>query len=172
MKPTLPFAALLMSATTLLADNSRYVTITATNNAFPTVVQIMDGEIGELISSACNAGFNYLPSCSVQKNGLTMQAFPRSSGISTGSLTQGTTVAGPASFSLAPGQSANAAMLTVRITPLVYDVNKTLILPPSTNQVFITLESSTNLVNWSDTTNGVYGSPDIARFFRIRMSKL
>ena len=45
-------------------------------------------------------------------------------------------------------------------------------LEPSTNQVYVALESSTNLVNWADATNGVYGSPDTARIFRIRMSNL
>ncbi len=43
-------------------------------------------------------------------------------------------------------------------------------LAPGTNQVFVTLESSTNLLNWSDATNGVYGSPDTARFFRLRQT--
>lgn len=46
------------------------------------------------------------------------------------------------------------------------------VLSSGTNQVFVTLESSTNLVNWSTATNGVYGSPDEARFFRIHMEEV
>ena len=63
----------------------------------------------------------------------------------------------------------NSTVMTVKIIPVNYDVNKTLILPPGTNQVAIALETSTNLVNWSTATNGIYGSPDEARFFRIHM---
>ena len=61
-------------------------------------------------------------------------------------------------------------MLTVKIIPETYDVNKTVILPPTTNQVQVTMESSTNLVTWVTATNGIYGSPDSARFFRIKLT--
>ncbi len=63
-------------------------------------------------------------------------------------------------------------MMTVKITPESYDPNKTLILPPGTNQVYVGMESSTNLVNWANATNGIYGSPDVARFFRLKMTVL
>lgn len=36
----------------------------------------------------------------------------------------------------------------------------------------ISLETSTNLVSWWATTNGVYGSPTVAQFFRMRMTNL
>ncbi len=83
----------------------------------------------------------------------------------------GSTIAGPAQFQLTAPLTTGAFM-TVKITPATYDANKTFILPPGTNQVYIGLESSTNLVNWADATNGVYGSPNVARFFRIRMGTL
>ncbi len=79
-----------------------------------------------------------------------------------------TKVKGPATISLR-AYAGISAMLTIRISPESFDPNKTLILPPSTNQVAIALETSTNLVNWTMATNGVYGSPDEARFFRIHM---
>jgi hypothetical protein len=63
-------------------------------------------------------------------------------------------------------------LTTVKITPDSVDVNKTFILSPGTNQVYVTLESGTNLVNWAAATNGVYGSPDTVRFFRIRTNAL
>ena len=79
---------------------------------------------------------------------------------------------GPASLVLSSPGYHLGAMATVKLSPDSYDANKTLILPPGTNQVYVALESSTNLVNWADATNGVYGSPDTARFFRIRMETL
>jgi hypothetical protein len=159
--------AIVLSAATLTsnADNSRYVTVTATNGSSPAMVQILDGEMGEIYSWAGNGG-----PCTVQKNGLTIPASPPSTGSQGSDSTHGTSVVGPATFSFEC--AGYGAMLTVKITPIVYDVNKTLIIPPGTNQVYVGLESSTNLVNWGDATNGVYGSPDVARFFRIRMQRL
>ena len=84
-------------------------------------------------------------------------------------------IAGPATFTLTSGSAlrdANDAYATFEILPETSSVNQTLIIPPGTNHVQITLESSTNLVSWSATTNGVYGSPDTARFFRINLQKL
>jgi len=78
-------------------------------------------------------------------------------------------VKGPAQIILTAGYGQRA-MLTLRLLPDSYDVNKTVILPPGTNQVFVSLETSTNLVNWTTATNGVYGSPDYARFFRVKMT--
>ena len=87
-------------------------------------------------------------------------------------MEQGTTVTGPATITVHTNSGGGVGLLTVRIIPNSYDVNKTLILPPGTNQVYVGLESSTNLVNWADSTNGVHGSPDVARFSRIRMATL
>ena len=61
----------------------------------------------------------------------------------------------------------SSTYLTVKIIPQSYDPNKTLIIPPGTNQVQITLQVSPDLVNWTTATNGVYGSPNTAQFFRI-----
>jgi hypothetical protein len=63
-------------------------------------------------------------------------------------------------------------MGTVKITPESFPPNQTLILPPGTNQVQITLQSSTDLKNWITATNGIYGSPTTAQFFRIQMTVL
>ena len=79
-------------------------------------------------------------------------------------------VKGPATFKLVGG--ASPTLLTLKVMPEAYPPDKSVIVAPTTNQVQITLESSTNLVNWASATNGVYGSPDEARFFRIHLQKL
>jgi hypothetical protein len=88
-------------------------------------------------------------------------------------LKSGSFVAGPATITVLPnyyyssGFAYTPTLVTVQIIPQSYDPNKTLIIPPGTNQVQITLQVSPDLVNWSSATNGVYGSPNTAQFFRI-----
>lgn len=167
MKPLL--AAILLVTTAAYADNSRYSTVISSNGPLPSI-RILEGETAEIIT--CYRWDTVPPTltyANVSKDGSpSIYGYPPGYGATIGVMPTGTTIAGPATLSPTSGN----IILTVKITPSLYDVNRTLILPPGTNQVFITLESSTNLVQWADATNGVYGSPDIARFFRIRMQKL
>lgn len=161
---------LFLAALTTSAQLSRYVTVTA--NGAEAYVYLQPGETGELITCDPLPSAGNVP-VQVQKDGLSFDATPAGfhnylGAQLTATTGVGTTVAGPAAFRLWAGRS----LMTVKITPESYDPNRTLIVPPGTNQVQITLESSTNLVSWSTATNGVYGRPDAANFFRIRMDKL
>ena len=83
-------------------------------------------------------------------------------------------VSGPATVKLHsgfPDRMYYPTYVTLEITPQSFPPGQTLIVPPGTNQVLVTLECSTNLVNWVSATNGIYGSPTEAKFFRIRGSK-
>jgi len=62
-----------------------------------------------------------------------------------------------------------AYALTYKYIPQTADVNKTLIIPPGTNNICVRLQSSTDLVNWYDATNGLYGGTNVAMFFRINL---
>jgi hypothetical protein len=145
-----------------VSQGERYETAVATglpngNGDQIADINIAENETGTVVSTAT------LPSGSYYwiKSGLT-------NSLSTGV----TTLRGPAIFrarAAEGGPPFSSAVLTVKIMPESFDPNKTLILPPSTNQVSISLETSTNLVNWSVATNGIYGSPNEARFFRIHM---
>ena len=156
--------ALLLGILTSAADNFRYVTVAATFGG-PATVQIQQGETAELVSSV-----------STTKNGKGQTTFFKS-GSGGGQWGFGIPVSGPATIT-ASSDRENTLVITVKITPDSvdvnkitadsFDVNKTLILPPGTNHVYITLESSTNLVNWAAAANGFYGSPDTVLFFRIR----
>lgn len=160
--------ALFIAALNAQAQNSRYVTVLAFNG--PTNITVLSGETAEIVSSHYDstdpAGITFCRP-RIVKDGYTVRGVPANYPLGTGTAQHGTVVAGPATII----NDCAGAILTVKLTPDNYDVNKTLILPPGTNQVCVTLESSTNLVNWADSTNGVYGSPDLARFFRIRMEK-
>ena len=179
--------ALLIATLSGLADNSRYVTLTMTGSvtststgpspAFRTLYnyngtnsfQIAEGEIAEVVSTDSSATVVI----TILKDGNSIAGKGPSLG------NPGTIIVGPAVIVgdgvYSGGQNDNdfrTSMFTLKITPSTYDVNKTLILPPGTNQIYVGMESSTNLVNWSDATNGVYGSPEVARFFRMRQSTL
>lgn len=151
-----------------VGQDARYVTVTEPIESgnpvnWPTnSIQIMDYETGEYISAVGNSTY-----ISVIKNGLLF------SGVSASAASGGvgTTVRGPALFVLSANSGGPSAM-TVKITPVSFPPNQTLIVPPGTNQVLISLESSTNLVNWQAATNGVYGSPTSANFFRIHLTNL
>ena len=150
--------ALLIGIFTNAADNIRCVTVVATSGS-PATVQIQQGETAELVSSVSSI-----------KGGEVQTTFQNKNG-GGGQWGFGIPVTGPATITASCARG-NSVIVTVKITPDSFDVNKTVTLLPGTNQVYITLESSTNLVNWADATNGVYGSPDTARFFRIKMNTL
>jgi hypothetical protein len=159
-------ATLLLAAITSFAQNSRYVTAISTTG--PVSVTVLTGETAEIVSCHYDTVDGLiLARPRITKDGVTVRGLPPGYPLSNGTVPRGTVVAGPAVIL----NDWASAILTVKITADTYDVNKTLILPPGTNQVYVTLESSTNLVNWADATNGVYGSPEVARFFRIRMDK-
>jgi len=66
----------------------------------------------------------------------------------------------------------NLAFLTFELTPLSFPPDKTLIVLPGTNGANVTLECSTNLVDWSTATNGVYNNLPSAKFFGIKAERL
>jgi hypothetical protein len=162
---TLALLCFLLPLAVASAGNEKFVTITAPGGSQSVTNRftVLEGQSAEVIQVIGSQAF-----CYYSKDGFDFtavyQAVSSPSGV-------GTIIAGPATFTLASQAGLNAA-LTLKIRPESYDPNKTVIVPPGTNQVAITMESSTNLVNWGTATNGIYGSPDVARFFRIRMDKL
>ena len=77
-------------------------------------------------------------------------------------------VVGPATIQLI-GANNGSAFCTIRVTPESFPPDRTILVPPGTNQARVTLECSTNLVHWSVATNGVYGPLPEAKFFRIKL---
>lgn len=159
------------------AGQSRFVTISIPSTNAPNFFSIQEFETARLVSASDPLGLFTL---TISKQYGT-NATPNITTLSTSDLqgysgNNGYTapkpcvITGPATLTLLntgnPSRtSTSAAFATFEILPAYSDVNQTEILPPSPNKVFVTLESSTNLVQWSDATNGVYGSPDSARFF-------
>lgn len=82
---------------------------------------------------------------------------------------KGDVIAGPAVFTVR-GDECSSGLLTLEWLPVAVDPGKTLIVPQSPSAVAVAMEWSTNLVHWHDATNGVYGTPDAAKFFRVKAS--
>ena len=87
-------------------------------------------------------------------------------------------VAGPATFRMVVRQDGNSftdpdptGLCTFRVSPEPFPPDRTVIVPPGTNQTQITLECSTNLVHWFAANNGVYGPLPEAKFFRIKLER-
>jgi len=78
-------------------------------------------------------------------------------------------VAGPATLRLRAPNSGSQAFCTIRVTPEAFPPDRSILVPPGTNQARITLECSTNLVQWFAATNGIYGPLPEAKFFRIKL---
>jgi len=70
-----------------------------------------------------------------------------------------------------PTTYSGAVWITLEIQPQVFDANKAITLAPGAGAV-VSLEGSTNLVNWSTTTNGIYTNLPSAMFFRIKAERL
>jgi hypothetical protein len=84
-------------------------------------------------------------------------------------------VAGPAKVKLVtyanPGVFEMRSYATIRLTPESFPPDKTIIIPEGTAGATITLECSTNLLNWSTATNGFYSGTNSSKFFRIRAER-
>lgn len=78
-------------------------------------------------------------------------------------------VAGPAVITL---DSMWNAYCTIKVTPEAFPPDKTAIVLPGAYGAIVTLECSTNLVDWFSATNGVYAGLAEAKFFRIRLDRL
>ena len=64
------------------------------------------------------------------------------------------------------------ALFTFKITSEAFPVDRTLVLSSDSPGANISLQVSTDLVNWTATTNGLYTGTNGAKFFRIRADRV
>jgi hypothetical protein len=81
--------------------------------------------------------------------------------------------AGPASVQLyAPNCAESKAIATFDVQPSAFPPDKALTLGAFSGNVMVTMEESTDLVNWTASASGnTYTNAPDARFFRIKMEK-
>ena len=167
----------------LQSAEARVVTLVVTN-AETREVQIALGEVAELLGWSAYQAYPNFSSAPfrlvVSKDGADINLFipPSMTVINAGfqayaGIPARHLIAGPATIRMSGvGGGTGPNYCTFNISPETFPPDKTFILPAGTNQVTISLECSTNLVNWLTATNGVYGSPTEAKFFRIKAQTL
>jgi hypothetical protein len=77
-------------------------------------------------------------------------------------------IAGPATIEL----RGTGGIATFRLTPDSYPPDKSILIPPGNGGAVITLECSTNLVDWTVAQNDTYTNQPVAKFFRIRAQRI
>lgn len=170
----LGLCALLLCAGVASGQSSRFTTITAvsrTNNMIVTnSVTIPAGEAARVVSAhpvqwtfySGQASPTIATYATLFKDGGQFEVF------------KDDVVEGPATIQIwaALAQNQNPAVwMTLERLPQAFPPDRTLLLPQGSNSVAVALECSTNLVHWSTATNGIYGTPDAAKFFRIRAER-
>jgi hypothetical protein len=121
---------------------------------------------GQLTLGPINFNIPHLPQGDPQAfnaNGITVNAPPLA----------GLTVAGPTTISITSGSNLarnGSILVTLQIFPEAYSVTNSVTLGPGQGAA-INLQGSTDLVNWSPTTNGVYTAQS-AMFFRLQLQRL
>ena len=79
-------------------------------------------------------------------------------------------IAGPATISLVTSGTQNQAILTLDVEPAPFPPGRTITVGANSGNVQVTMEMSTDLVNWTPAVNGqVYTNCPDARFFRIKL---
>ena len=63
-------------------------------------------------------------------------------------------------------------MATLKITPDQYPPDRTVVVPGGPGGATVTMECSTNLVNWVPATSGVYTNLPGVKFFRIKLDRI
>ncbi len=175
----LPVALLTIGA---VPSHARFVTIMLSATNQTNQITIESYEIVKVVTFTDFAG----PSShlTIRKDDTTIIAFPgyRASGSGSAPVQQPTwlgplpfILTGPATLTLQTesyDRSSYAVVLTLEITPEAYPPDKAITLAPGTGGAQVTLQSSTNLLNWDTATNGTYSSPPAATFFRIKADRI
>ena len=175
--------AICLSATVARSqeDQARYETVTVTTSPVSTnasyvltggtnSIDIAEGEVGELNALFANTFSQVFVVKNSQELLIATYVAPPS----------GQKIAGPATFKIVttlgymlnnPAEPrASSGLMTVKKSPLTYSPQKSVTVAPGMGNVQIELESSTNLLTWAASTNGVYN--DDLRFFRVKLTKL
>lgn len=148
----------------------RYVTLTVRgSSAVPTpetvqqTLAVLPYETVEIVGFTTDGG-GWLKT---EKNGLVAEINTLNFGNTVPSACALGIVSGPARITLTA--VSGVTFCTFKILPGSYPPDRSILLPPSTNgpPVRVTLQCSTNLVDWAEATNGVYGNLSAAKFFRI-----
>lgn len=166
MKTLLCTIIALCTIQTIAFAQCRYVTIQASGeDPCTNTVEIAANETVELLSAlpAASSGPYYT---------VTITKGERTDTVLFGNVinfNRPVIVRGPARIGLTGGTSG---FCTMKIIPDTFPVDKTIVIPAGTTGATITLECSTNLIDWVIATNGFYSATNTSTFFRIRAERV
>lgn len=129
--------------------------------------QVPSNVVATVTHVACNSP-NY--SIAVTTQGLTL-TYSSVNGV----ITNLPSIAGPATISMNAGLSGGVAMCTMETKsaiPYPYSPNSAVVIPnDGGGPVSVSLESSTDMVNWAGCQAGTYSTGVSNRFFRVKASR-
>jgi hypothetical protein len=159
------------------AQAQEYVTLVFGNgaNASYTPVNVPAGKVAEVLGASGNgnSAIYYSPASSNGATGINSNNYPF---FTVGSVAVGSKYAGPGILfcSQTSGQTYSGyGLLTYRFvdntsTTTTTPTSSVVIPTDATGPVKIVLESSTDLVTWTEANPGTYGASTTKRFFRVR----
>ena len=172
MKTTL--LALLLSVLGVAAQE-RYVTVTQPhfysripNELATNTLEIVSGETAHLISLLPEEPGNFGVQLHVEKDGARARVFPSYNAGYDYVPMSPVVINGPAKLLLV----GTGGMATLKITPDQYPPDRTVVVPGGPGGATVTMECSTNLVNWVPATSGVYTNLPGVKFFRIKLDRI
>jgi hypothetical protein len=160
MKTPIRYALGLICAVTVSAATAQVQTLvvspTVTNSP---VINVSSNSYVTIKSIRADSGGGLL----VNMQGVDFTLSPSQSSVN------GITFAGPATIQL-QGNSYGSAFATLDIEPGFFPPDKTLVVGANSGNVQVTMQMSTDLVNWTPAVNGmIYTNAPDARFFRIQL---
>ena len=157
------------------AQAQEYVTVVFGNgvNASYTPVNVPAGKVAEVLGASGPGTIYYSPASSNGATGINSSSNPN---FTVGSVAVGSKYAGPGILfcSQTSGQTYSGnGLLTYRFvdntsTTTTTPTSSVVIPTDATGPVKIVLESSTDLVTWTEANPGSYGASTTKRFFRVR----
>ena len=153
----------LLGTTSATADEARYVTVVA-GPGETSVFEVTDSTTIQLVS--------LLPSAQASGGYIDYRAEVRiTKGKFRSWLLPGAIIQGPFTLTLKGTETPISAACTLRLIPEVFPPDKTVVIPPGQGAQ-ITLQCSSNLVDWVTATNGIYTTAPSMKFFRIHSEKV
>jgi len=166
MKPTLLQLSIgiLLLATQLATAQSRFVTLTIGHDNPTNYLAIGTNEAARIVS--------FLGTFSTSRVMVAKDGFTADVGDPI-NVPKGLTIAGPAKMTLySLAVPAGDGLLTLEIIPESFPPDKTILIPAGTGGANIALESSTDLIHWTNAAPGPYTNLNTHLFFRIRADRI
>ncbi|BCU79529.1 hypothetical protein [Luteolibacter sp. LG18] len=170
----MPLKKLLLASFTLTLAHAETITLLAVRDGGVTTVQdtltLDQGDTAKIISGSTKTSGSALALITIRGQQFSLLT-DHYSGQNT-KMERGYTIAGPAIIK-PDTNGADGAFLTVEVTranttPTQAPTNSVVIPENAAGNVYVVMESSTDMITWTQANPGIYGGSTQRRFFRLR----